>query len=467
MTSLPIYNPARGSVLRQLTTHSASDVQEMTQMARRAQKEWCQRTIGQRADVLRTFNRLLMDRTDQLALTLSTETGKPINQARNEIRATPDRISYFIDHMQAELAPAVMHVESAGAPVPGIGTLDEVVTYEPLGVVGNISAWNYPYFVGSNVFAPALLAGNAVIYKPSEYAALTGLAITGLLHEAGVPEAVFSVAVGKGDIGQALIDSGIDGVFFTGSYETGLRVASAAAGHLMRVQLELGGKDPAYVAEDADPRVAAQALADGAFYNNGQSCCAVERIYVHHSVLYAFRSAFVEAVSGFRMGDPEDPETYLGPLTRREQLAVIQNQVDDAVAKGATLLLGGQAADREGWYYKPTILSDVNHEMSVMREESFGPIIGIQSVQSDQEAAELMADTPYGLTASVYSRDRARAANILQTLPTGSSYWNCCDRVSPRLPWTGRGHSGLGSTLSREGIRAFVQPRSWHFRAPS
>jgi acyl-CoA reductase-like NAD-dependent aldehyde dehydrogenase len=228
--------------------------------------------------------------------------------------------------------------------------------------------------------------------------------------------------------------------------------------------LELGGKDPAYVCQDVSVSAVAAALADGAFYNNGQSCCAVERIYVHHHIYDAFIAAFIDTVKGFQLGDPTDAATYLGPVSRKPQLAELQRQVDDAVQKGAELLCGGARVDRPGWYFAPTVLINVNHEMAVMRDETFGPVIGIQKVESDAEAIALMNDTAYGLTAAVYTPDRQRAVEILRQVRSGTAYWNCCDRVSPYLPWTGRGQSGFGSTLSLDGIRSFVQPRSWHLR---
>ena len=242
---------------------------------------------------------------------------------------------------------------------------------------------------------------------------------------------------------------------------------SSVAHRLIRTQLELGGKDPVYVADDVDPRQAALNLVEGAFYNNGQSCCAVERIYVHTGIYRSFLATFVETTRGLKLGSPDQEDTFLGPLTRQPQLDVLQAQISDAVAKGATVLCGGDQPQREGFYFNPTVLSNVDHRMSVMCEETFGPVIGIQSVESDEEAVGLMKDTTYGLTASVYSGNRQRAATILAQVPSGTSYWNCCDRVSPRLPWTGRGASGLGSTLSEEGIRAFVQCRGWHLKCPT
>ncbi|MEM9165325.1 MAG: aldehyde dehydrogenase family protein, partial [Cyanobacteria bacterium P01_F01_bin.4] len=310
------------------------------------------------------------------------------------------------------------------------------------------------------------LTGNAVLYKPSEIASMTGRAIADLFHRAGVPEAVFSSIVGTGLTGAALLDQPIDGVFFTGSYATGQKIAAVVAPKLIKLQLELGGKDPVYVCDDVDVAAAAAGLADGAFYNNGQSCCAVERLYVHEKIYDPFVEAFVQTVQGFKLGDPADPDTYLGPLSRKPQRQVIEQQIQAALAQGAQLQYGGQRPDRPGWYLAPTVLTDVTHGMSVMREESFGPVIGIQKVADDATAVARMNDTDYGLTAAVYSDDRDRAVQILSQVNSGSAYWNCCDRVSPRLPWTGRGHSGIGSTLSNIGIAAFLKPRAWHLKRP-
>jgi acyl-CoA reductase-like NAD-dependent aldehyde dehydrogenase len=342
--------------------------------------------------------------------------------------------------------------------------MQERIAHEPLGVIANISAWNYPYFVGSNVFVPALLAGNTVLYKPSEFATLTGLAIAEMLHESGIPKDVFIPVIGAGSVGAELLKQPINGVFFTGSYATGAKIAEAASRKMIKTQLELGGKDPSYVCDDANVKSAAESTADGAFYNNGQSCCSVERIYVHAKVYDAFVDAFLATVRGFVVGDPMDDKTYIGPLTRGAQVQFLEKQIADAKAKGAKLLCGGARIKRPGYYFEPTVLVGVDHKMELMREESFGPIIGIQRVSSDEEALKLMNDTEYGLTAGVYTRDRDRAARILSEVNSGSVYWNCCDRVSPRLPWSGRGHSGIGATLSTYGIQTFLQPKAWHLR---
>ncbi|MGG6239056.1 aldehyde dehydrogenase family protein [Nodosilinea sp. AN01ver1] len=461
---LSIINPATETLLQELPVDDSAAVAAKYNRARGAQPEWAALSLGDRIAPILRFRDLLIERVDTLAALLTSETGKPVTQARSEILALPGRIDFFVENAERVLSPHRVYAEPAGAAL-GTGTLEEVISQEPLGVIANISAWNYPYFVGGNVFIPALMMGNAVLYKPSEFATLTGGAIADLLHEAGIPQDIFMPVVGSGLTGAALLEQPIDGVFFTGSYATGQKIAVAAAPKLIRTQLELGGKDPAYVCPDANVAVAAAGLADGAFYNNGQSCCAVERIYVHTDVYDEFLEAFMATVKGFKLGDPTDPDTYLGPVSRKPQLDVLADQVADAIAKGATRRGGGERLDRSGWYFAPTVLTEVNHTMTVMQEETFGPVIGIQRVDSDEEAVALMQDTPYGLTAAVYGTERERAVGILRQLKTGSAYWNCCDRVSPRLPWSGRGHSGLGATLSLAGISTFLQPRAWHLRA--
>ncbi|HEY6079726.1 MAG TPA: aldehyde dehydrogenase family protein [Polyangiaceae bacterium] len=453
-----VVNPATAEVVKSVPETDPTTLPELVVRARAAQRSWAATTPSERKAVLTRFRQLVEERREELARTLTLEVGKPIAQARNELTGLVPRLDFFLEHFEAELQPRVV-----------LGTtserLEERIAFEPLGVVANISAWNYPYFVGSNVFVPALLTGNAVLYKPSELCSLTGLAIGALLHEAGLPEALFQTLIGGRELGAALLGQRVDGVFFTGSYATGRKIAEAVAPRMIRLQLELGGKDPAYVADDVDVEKAAAALADGAFYNTGQSCCAVERIYVHQRIYPAFLQAFVAEVRKLPLGDPSEDSTYIGPLCRGElALAELAAQVVDAERQGGRLLLGGKRAAGPGWYFEPTVIADATPAMRVMRDESFGPIIGIASVASDEAALAAMADTDYGLTAAVYTQNEARAAELLAGLPVGSAYVNCCDRVSPRLPWTGRKHSGIGSTLSTLGIQAFVQPKAWHIR---
>ncbi len=456
-TTLLITNPATGQTLAELPTDEAESVARKTLAARAAQPAWAATPMAERVAMVQRFRAGIVAELETLARTLTQEMGKPISQARNELNGLLARIDFFVE--QAEAAVRDEHVFDGGG-------MHEHISHIPLGVVANISAWNYPYFVGCNVLLPALLTGNAVLYKPSEHATLTGQHITRLLHAAGAPADVVQCLVGAGEVGSALLSQRIDGVFFTGSYATGVRIAQAVAPKLIKLQLELGGKDPTYVRADANPLTAAQSLADGAMYNNGQSCCSVERIYVHESIHDEFVRRFVEAVASFKAGDPMDDSTYFGAIARAPQLAVLDAQVADALAQGATLHCGGHRLEGPGIGYAPTVFTNVHHGMELMREESFGPLIGIQKVAGDTAALHWMNDTPYGLTAGVYTPDEAKARAILAQVNAGSVYWNCCDRVSPRLPWSGHGHSGVGLTLSTHGIQTFTRPKAWHLRQP-
>jgi acyl-CoA reductase-like NAD-dependent aldehyde dehydrogenase len=457
MATLQIHNPANGQLIAAPNADDRTSVAAKAAAARTAQPDWAARQLAERLAVIQRFRAGIVAELDALAHTLTLEMGKPITQARNELNGLLPRLDFFIEHC----AGAIRDEE-----VFDDGCMRERITHIPLGVVANISAWNYPWFVGCNVIVPALLTGNAVLYKPSENATLSGLHLTRLLHAAGVPAGVLQCLVGAGDAGRALLEQRIDGVFFTGSHATGVRIAEAMATRLVKLQLELGGKDPAYVRADADVKAAAESLADGAMYNTGQSCCSVERIYVHGSVHDAFVDHLVATVKGLKVGDPLAEDTTVGAITRAPQLALLQAQVDDARTKGATLHCGGHTLPGPGHWFEPTVLSGVDHTMELMREESFGPVIGIQKVADDVEALALMNDTRYGLTAGVYTRDESKARELLGQINAGTVYWNCCDRVSPRLPWSGHGDSGIGLTLSTYGIQAFTRPKAWHLRHP-
>ena len=456
MSTLSIINPATGASITEVPADDAFTVASKAAHARAAQPRWHAVPLAERKACIERFRSLVVRDLESLARTLTQDTGKPVSQARNELNGLLGRIDFFVGAVADATSMQTVFNE---------GGMREQIELVPLGVVANISAWNYPWFVGGNVFIPALLTGNAVLYKPSEFAALTGLEIARLLHEAGIPNDVFIALIGAGDVGAALLEQLIDGLFFTGSYATGAKIAQALGPRLIKLQLELGGKDPTYVRADVNVKNAAESLADGAMYNTGQSCCSVERIYVHESIYDAFVSHFVETVKTFKLGDPLLDSTYFGAITRKPQLDVLDAQVSDATAKGASLLLGGNRLPGPGNWYAPTVFSNVNHSMELMREESFGPIIGIQKVSDDDEAVRLMNDSRYGLTAGVFTVDESKAHAILSQVNAGSVYWNCCDRVSPRLPWSGYGDSGVGLTLSTYGIKAFCRPKAWHLRS--
>lgn len=455
-TEMEIKNPATGVVLASLPATGLFELQETVADLRKGQRLWAERPLQERLAYMVKFGELILSNKQKLAEILTKETGKPVTQSLNEIVGAQNRIEHLRANAERWLSREEITLE---------GTTRELITYEPLGVIANISAWNFPFNVGFNVFLYALVAGNAVAYKPSEFASLIGMEFEGYLRLAGVPANVFKCVVGDYQTGQLLLDLSLDGYFFTGSYATGVHIAKSVAHKLVPLQLELGGKDPLYVADDVvDVKKAAISAAEGAFYNNGQSCCAVERIYVAEKIYDQFVEAFIDEVASYPIGDPMKPDTFIGPLTRKAQLDVLQEQIKDAVEKGASLRLGGNLINGPGYYHQPTVLVDCNHDMLVMKDETFGPLIGIQKVFSDEHAKYLMQDTGYGLTAAVFSASQNRAMAILKEMDTGTVYWNCCDRVSPNVPWSGRKNSGLGATLSSQGIRAFVQPKAYHLR---
>jgi len=453
---MQIINPATEEIIGEVPEDTEASVQDKYRLLREGQPQWAARTVEERVECIARFRELLDTEKAVLAHTLTRETGKPLQQSFNELNGARSRIRYFLEHSAKWLAEEWAVAE---------GATREKIVYEPLGVIANISAWNYPYLVGVNVFIPALLGGNAVFYKPSEYSTLTGLHIRRMLYKSGVPENVFQVVTGKGKAGEWLLGLPLNGYFFTGSYRTGRSIAEKVASKLVPCQLELGGKDPLYVMDDvADIDKVAGAALEGVVYNNGQSCCAVERIYVQEKVYDAFVQSYTAQLRRMAVGNPLDSATEIGPLSRPGQLEFLLQQIEDAVSKGAKLLFGGRRVDGKGYFIEPAVLVDVDHGMKVMMEESFGPVVGIQRVKDDAEAVELMADTEYGLTAAVYSKSYERAEKVMRQLNTGTVYWNCCDRVSATVPWSGRKHSGLGSTLSYQGIRAFVQPKAYHLR---
>lgn len=456
---MQVINPATEEIIKDIPEDDENSITRKFAGLASAQPNWNNTPLETRVKILQKFAELLKVNIEGLAVVLTSEVGKPLQQSRNEINGAYARIQWLTENAVKYLSAETM-VQQPG--------LTEKIVYEPLGVIANISAWNYPYLVGVNVFVPALLAGNAVMYKPSEYSSLTGIEIEKLLKQAGVPASVFYVAIGARRVGEILLNTPFNGYFFTGSYKTGKYIYEKVAPKMVPCQCELGGKDPLYVADDvADVKSVAAGTADGAFYNNGQSCCAVERIYVHEKIYDQYVEEFVKEVRTWKMGNPMAEGIYFGSLSRKEQVAFLKQQVDDAVTKGAKVLMGGKPVAGKGFYFEPTVLVNVDHSMSVMREESFGPVIGIMQVKNDEEAVGLMKDTEYGLTASVYSSHQGRAEKILKQINAGTGYWNCCDRVSAAVPWSGRNHSGFGATLSHAGLRAFTKPKAYQLRQPA
>jgi len=453
---MKVINPSTGILIQELAEDSKASISEKFTKAKSAQIAWGKKPLDERLACIQKFSDALEKNKESLAHDLTSEVGKPLQESLNEVNGAKTKIKFFLDHSKKWLSEGQVSEDP---------NTKEVLSFDPLGVIANISAWNYPFLVGCNIFIPALITGSAVLYKPSEYASITGLNIARLMHESGVPADVFVPVIGDYHAGEALLDLPLDGYFFTGSYKTGKHIAEKVAHKLVPVGLELGGKDPLYVTDEvADIAKVAGAVAEGCFYNNGQSCCAVERVYVHEKVYPEFLENFLREVKNLKAGDPTNKAHQQGAVTRPVHLEFLESQVKDALNLGAKLLCGGKKIAGSGSFFEPTVFTEVNHQMRVMREETFGPVVGVMKVKDDAEAIRLMSDCEYGLTASVYSKNVDRAKKILTQVDAGTSYINCCDRVSGYLPWSGRKNSGLGSTLSYIGILAFTKPRAWHIR---
>lgn len=453
---MKIINPATGKEISNIEFDTSADINKKYERAKASQKSWSNISLVDRVNCIKKFADLLIKNTEELALEMTREVGKPINESRGEVQGAAKKCQFFIEHAEEILRANKVNTD---------GNTEEFLDYDPLGVITNISAWNYPYLVGVNIFVPALICGNAVLYKPSEFALLIGKSIERLLHQAGVPEDTFIGVYGDGKAGKDLCDLPLDGYFFTGSYNTGKIINQAVSSKLVPVGLELGGKDPLYVTDEIDniDSVADSAMW-GAFYNNGQSCCSVERIYVHEKVYDKFLEKFIDLTKKLVIGNPEDEKTHMGAITRPQHLNFLKELIEDAKSKGAELVCGGNIINQSGNFIEPTVLTHVNHQMRCMREETFGPVIGIQKVSSDEEAIKLMNDTSFGLTSAVFTSNRERGNKILKQINSGTGYLNCCDRVSGYLPWSGRGESGLGSTLSKHGLYLFCNPKGYHIR---
>jgi acyl-CoA reductase-like NAD-dependent aldehyde dehydrogenase len=378
---------------------------------------------------------------------------------RSEVAGFEERARYMISIAEETLADV-----QAGEKEGFLRYIKRV----PLGVVLTMAPWNYPYLTAVNSIVPALMAGNTVILKHSSQTPLCGERISEAFAEAGLPEGVFQVLHLTHEATAKIIGSPeVEFVAFTGSVPGGASVEREAAGHFLGVGLELGGKDPAYVRADANLDHAVENLVDGAFFNSGQSCCGIERIYVHADRYDSFVEGFVDLTRQYRLGSPIDPETTLGPMVRTAAADFVRGQIEEAVASGARALIdpAGFPADEPGSpYLAPQVLVDVDHSMRVMSEESFGPVIGIMNVGSDEAAIEMMNDSPFGLTAAVWTQDAEAAIAIGDRIETGTWFMNRCDYLDPALAWTGVKNSGRGCTLSRLGYEVLTRPKSYHLR---
>jgi acyl-CoA reductase-like NAD-dependent aldehyde dehydrogenase len=453
-------SPVDGRVVAERELASAEKIDSTLNQAVEAQRGWRATPLADRAMILSRFVDLMENRADAIGEELTWEMGRPIRYSPNEIRrGFAERARFLIASAPQSLADVAI------SPKAGF---TRFIRREPVGVVLTIAPWNYPYLCSVNSIVPALLAGNASLLKMSAQTPSSAERWAEGLREAGLPAGVFQVLhMSHADVARAIADPRIGFVVFTGSVEAGHAVQKAAAGRFIAAGLELGGKDPAYVRGDADLSHAVENLVDGAMFNSGQSCCGIERIYVHTSVYDEFVQRAVELTRTYVLDDPTRPETTLGPMVRTSAAEFVRGQVAEALSQGAVAHIDSRtfAKDRSGTpYLAPQILTSVNHQMRVMAEETFGPVAPIMRVGSDEEAIALMNDSPYGLTAAVWTADEEAAIRIGDRIETGTWFMNRCDYLDPALAWTGVKDSGRGCALSVLGFEQFARPKSFHLR---
>ena len=462
--SIRSVSPIDGSVYLERDCATAAEIASATGAAREAQRRWAARPIEERGRLCTAFVEAMLADTDDIAVELARQMGRPVRHGGAELAGFEERARHMIE-LAAEALADVEPGEKAG--------FRRFIRRVPLGTVLTIAPWNFPFLTTVNSVVPALMAGNAVILKHASHTIGVGERFASAFAAAALPEGLFHHLVLDHEQSAALIGSGdIDMVCFTGSVPAGRAIERAALGaaenqRFIPVGLELGGKDPAYVRHDADLAHAIENIADGAFFNTGQSCCGIERIYVHADVHDAFVAGVTEAAGALVLGDPLDPATTLGPLVTPGAADFVRRQIVDAIADGATAHVDTAAFERDApgsAYLAPQVLSGVDHAMDVMREESFGPVVGIMKVADDEEAVRLMNDSDFGLTAAIWTADEEAAIAIGERLESGTVFMNRCDYLDPALAWTGVKATGRGVTLSTLGYQALTRPKSFHLR---
>ena len=456
-TSISIYNPATGELLDTVDVTSKQEAQDAVNLSRKAQQEWKHVSFKERAEILLNFRDILIDQAESFATLLTKENGKTLQESLGmEIIPVCDLIGYFANRAEQILAPKAI-------PLHLLKHRYSYVHYKPRGVVLVISPWNFPFTIPMGEAIMALLAGNSVVIKPSELTPLVLLKTKELLEQAGLPKGLFQVIIGEGDVASAMIDMDVNFVSFTGSAETGRKVAAQAGRNLIEVSLELGGKDPLIVCEDANIERTVNAIVFGAFANSGQICASVERVYAVRNVYDQLVDAIVEKTSKLRQGNPLD-NVDVGAMTMERQLDFVEGQIKDAVADGAKVLIGGERPDhlKEHNFLSPTVLINVTDDMRIMHQESFGPVLPIMRVETEQEAIERSNNSPYGLNAYVFTKDRHRGQELAEQLEVGTTIINdvLLTHAAPETPWGGIKESGIGRIHSDDGLRHLCE--SYH-----
>ena len=456
--TIKLKSPVDGSIYTERPTASDQAVNAAVERAKAAQVEWAKTPIATRGKYMLAMLEALVAMTDEIVPEIAWQMGRPVRYG-GEFGGVKERTNYMVEIAERALAPVM-----ASNPRDGFR---RYVKKDPLGVVMVIAPWNYPYLTAVNTIVPAMMAGNAVILKHAAQTLLVGERFAKAFENAGLPRGVFQNLVMNHAQTEKLLGSGkIDHVNFTGSVAGGRAIEKAAAGTFMTLGLELGGKDPAYVLPDAKLDFAVANLVDGAFYNSGQCCCGIERVYVHEKVYDDFVEGFIAETKNYVVGNPLDQATTMGPMAQARFADLVREQKAEALRKGATAHIGMKVAkDVAGSpYLAPEVLTNVDHQMSVMREESFGPIVGIMKVRGDEEAIALMNDSPYGLTASIWTADTEHAIQIGDRVETGTVFMNRCDYLDPALVWTGVKDTGKGVALSALGYDNLTRPKSYHLR---
>lgn len=455
-----IISPGSGEVFAERAYHTDEEITKVLQRAKSAQQNWKATTIEERATFCRGVVDYFTDHAEAWGEEITRMMGRPIRYTPNEIKGGfAERASYMIDIAAQALADQPT-AEKTG--------FQRFIRHEPLGTVLVLAPWNYPYLTSVNAIIPAIMAGNSVILKMAEQTALCAERYDEAFKAAGLPEGVFQfLHIDHQQVAKAIQNPAIDYVAFTGSVEGGQAIQQAISGRFISAGLELGGKDPAYVCADATIKEAVENLVDGAFFNSGQSCCGVERIYVHQSIYSQFVEAFVALTRTYKLGDPLNQETTLGPMVRSANAESVRQQIQAAIASGARAMINQHDfPELQLPYLAPQVLIDVDHTMDLMKEESFGPVVGIISVNDDAEAIQMMNDSKYGLTASIWTNDAEKAISIGNKVETGTWFMNRCDYLDPELAWTGIRNSGKGCTLSPLGYSHLTRPKSFHLKLP-
>jgi acyl-CoA reductase-like NAD-dependent aldehyde dehydrogenase len=457
--TLKTVSPVDGRIYVERPLENAAGIDRALDAAQRAQFAWAALPPGERCAILTKAVDAFVARTDDIAAEITWQMGRPIRYAPGEVRGFEERARYMLTAAPEALA-AIEPGEKAG--------FMRRIKRVPLGLIVVVAPWNYPYLTAVNAVMPALIAGNAVVLKHSHQTPLCAERFMQAFASAGVPPGVFQyLHLSHADTARLMGDSRVASVCFTGSVSGGRAVVAATAAGFATAGLELGGKDPAYVRSDANLAHAIESLTDGAFFNSGQSCCGIKRIYVAASRYREFVDGMVDLTQKYKLGSPLDPATTIGPMVRAAAADAVRSQVQHSVAQGARQLIDEKlfASNSAGTaYLAPQVLVDVDHSMAIMREETFGPAVGIMRVSSDEEAVRLMNDSEFGLTAAIFSADAARAEVLGDALETGTVFLNRCDYLDPALAWTGVKNSGRGCTLSRVGFEQLTRPKSYHFR---